>query len=826
MKKIEKIIIILIITVLFVMPFAGCGENAVADITVWSTYSTAKVLRDTAYNKNYYRLAPQLDVSMAKGDTEGGQLIITAHNDVKEYYITVDDLKSEDGKIFPKESISVYRQHYLEIYEKSHNVQNNENFPVESYVPDALIPFDSAVEASENHIDSGNNQGITFEFKTTSAMAAGVYSGSFTLEANGKKYNIPVSVNVWNYDITRSSGKFMWDIYNHLIAQGELDDSDSMYEKYYNAMLEYRICAYHLPNSSDSAEAMLTSLLKYWGNPSFTGFFFPDFAGNKEQASEYNYVIAERALKDKINYFTAANYYHQSIDEPQTAEKAEEAVEIINKTKEGIQSAITRLESEGKFNGVDTAFAEELKSSMLNAPQVVTTYYEKYESLQGVVNAFCPTIDEYDSLKQQEENNQNIIDTNGEEWTYTCLNPYYPYPSYHIDDYSIGSRIMSFMMKSYGITAYLNWNAAMYTQVTYKDTDFKTTIDPYSDPVRMEDTATYFGNGDGYLFYPGKKYGIDGPVPSIRAVSARDAVEDYTTLNLLENIYSESASFYGLSAGDISVSNLLKEIYSELFSGTHNYNSDDRVFESARENIAEYLVAANGEGKLLIRNNETSENYARFELYADADKVLVDGKEITGSAAGNGKRYVCMKKLIGKQSSAQIEIIKNGKSTYVTHILKSASTSVNLSKVTKSDVNVSKYSEFNNDGDDLLFKINSNGDTPLEILSFTPYLSVNTGVNFDSVDKLSFTLTNRSDMDYDVKIGIGYGQISRKINEITIKAHSSVTVELNKIYLTDWTNLSKSNELFLSFDNIDENDKLYSERELVLSGLNYTEVEE
>jgi isocitrate dehydrogenase kinase/phosphatase len=42
-------------------------------------------------------------------------------------------------------------------------------------------------------------------------------------------------------------------------------------------------------------------------------------------------------------------------------------------------------------------------------------------------------------------------------------------------------------------------------------------------------------NGDGLLIYPGfaKEYGVDAPVPSLRLKWLREAVEDYTYIELL-----------------------------------------------------------------------------------------------------------------------------------------------------------------------------------------------------------------------------------------------------------------------------------------------------
>ena len=43
-----------------------------------------------------------------------------------------------------------------------------------------------------------------------------------------------------------------------------------------------------------------------------------------------------------------------------------------------------------------------------------------------------------------------------------------------------------------------------------------------------------YPNGDGFLIYPGKLIGVDGPVSSVRLEQAREGVEDYEYLHLLK----------------------------------------------------------------------------------------------------------------------------------------------------------------------------------------------------------------------------------------------------------------------------------------------------
>jgi len=51
-----------------------------------------------------------------------------------------------------------------------------------------------------------------------------------------------------------------------------------------------------------------------------------------------------------------------------------------------------------------------------------------------------------------------------------------------------------------------------------------------------------YPNGDGYLAYPGRPVGSDGPVPSIRLEQAREGAEDYEYLRLLRGLVAKAKS--------------------------------------------------------------------------------------------------------------------------------------------------------------------------------------------------------------------------------------------------------------------------------------------
>ena len=93
-------------------------------------------------------------------------------------------------------------------------------------------------------------------------------------------------------------------------------------------------------------------------------------------------------------------------------------------------------------------------------------------------------------------------------------------PFWRIDFPVTAYRAAPWLNRRYGITGLLYWSIVYYGSPER---------DPWDDPgfrVRW--------NGEGALFYPGDRAGIEGPVASIRLKNLRDGMEDYEYFVLLE----------------------------------------------------------------------------------------------------------------------------------------------------------------------------------------------------------------------------------------------------------------------------------------------------
>lgn len=825
-RNLLKTLAVVFLCAAMVLPFAACGEGdsptRAAGAEIWGTYNTAKVARDPASNGIHEKLPAEMQVSLARGETESAQIIVTANRDISDIRLETAELVNENGTPFKTENMTVYFQRYMEVTVKTRNDVNNVNYPVGWY-PDALIPQDRYIWNGENFVAAGHNQAITVDFAAGSAQRegetaqeAGTYTGNFTLNLEGERVTVPVSVTVWDFDNVEVHGSNLWDIVEGFHTQGELNSTGDDYALYYETMLKYKLNAYHLPNDETNADTMLAGIRKYWNDPAFNGYFFPDFQGNSARISDYIYTIGMACVEDGINYLEVASFYHQSVDEPQGSQDKIDRIDgVVDGTYAGLEDGLERLEAEAKFTS--SALADELRVTIPNIPQVVTTYYDAIDSIQGRVS-FCPTIDEFDSLRDRRLYGRNREETNQQTWTYTCLSPYYPYPSYHIDDYLIGGRTLKWMQKDYNIEGYLNWainfDIAQYAGGTY------TVINPYETPLRLNLNGIHFANGDGYLFYPAKKYETAEPLPSIRLLAARDGQEDYDMLCLLEEQYAALESTYGLAAGYADPSLLLSEVYASLYSGTV-YNTSNADFDAAKNAVGKLTEGAFGDNKTMIVVRPVSDDYARIEVYTAAESVSVGGTALTSSVAGSGRCFSSLVRLsddvkdisvqVGSGDAAETYTVRLGKKHYA----------FDLNALETSDIALSEGSTAVKTDGGFSFRVVSWGDTMIDQLINVPSVSILMDLDYPSLDSIRVTVRNNRNADLEFQFKLYNGSVEYLLDEVVLFAGETYTFEVGGIAESGWANLAMAEGVRLTFAN-SEGGVLLPNREFEILGISYT----
>lgn len=562
-------------------------------IRFWVAAATEKIMQDVSSDEYADVVREEnLIVSAVRNEYENAQLIMTAEKDIDSYTAEVTDLKAKKGDaVISSDNITVYNQKYVEVLKR---VNTYYPLPAGMY-PDGLVPIESAVNCGENTIKKGENQGLWLTFYIPKDAEAGEYTGSITVTYGEEEHTTPISLTVYDYTLAdethlRTAFSIAWPF-----ANGELDSTYAMYKKYSDVMLDYRLSSDLYRGVDTSSEEGFEELIEYankplkpviylpYGSSTYDGILSFDYAMMKETILKF----VKRSISDGNNYIPQLMvYFGTLIDEPNPEDpaKTEQVKYVCNAWNTLLDEIATELKRDSAFmaNG---ALAKEIIEEVKYIEHVIAGYkHGDHEEAFGDVDAtWCPTNNYF-------EGGRDFYETQHERWWYTMLVPYAPYSTYHIDDILLSSRMLSWMQYDFGVVGNLYWAVNNYISI---------------DDTALED---YYGlmsssltPGDGFLVYPGAKYDVDGPIPTIRLMSIRDGIEEYDMMYDLGEKYSE----IGKVVEEASDFKTVFQSYTQyLYDGTKSTATTD-VFEIVRETLLEmcemstenaYLVGYRGEG--------------------------------------------------------------------------------------------------------------------------------------------------------------------------------------------------------------------------------------
>jgi hypothetical protein len=103
--------------------------------------------------------------------------------------------------------------------------------------------------------------------------------------------------------------------------------------------------------------------------------------------------------------------------------------------------------------------------------------------------------------------------------------------------YLATERLLPYYCFNYGVTGFEFWGLAWWTYDPWQ-TGWHTFI------RQSDDGKTHYWirypNGDGFLTYPGKAFGVDGPLSTIRLEQVREGLEDYEALTMLADLVQKA----------------------------------------------------------------------------------------------------------------------------------------------------------------------------------------------------------------------------------------------------------------------------------------------
>ena len=748
---------------------------------IWGTYSTAKVGQDPDSKSTYAVTAPEINVSMMKSETEGGQIIITAGKDINSFSLRSGELKTADGKAFPLSNVDIYQQKYIKVNKKT---DFNGVYSIGEYVPDMLLPMSISESCGENTVKKGDNQGIYVEFDST-GVEDGLYTGNFVLDIDGEKTSIPVSVNVWNIEYTgRRTFKSCFVMYQSSLLRGEFDTSDEVVNNYIDFFLDYKIntCLHNKRRNNFAAygESWLESVVRTKDNLNYNSVYIPyqfppsfnAYRGGvptseTEECLKYVTALAKICTPDDM-YIDYAYFYPFELDEADIDEVNNRAANAERMLSDGgdvdqmLALAVDRLKEDDEFNELrkqyGDEFADHVLDSVLKIPTLFTNVNFMSEWVDNYTADFCPYLSVFGSGRVTEHYAAEAEKKNSEVWAYTCVGPTYPYPTFHIDDYNLGTRVSGWMEKCYGIDGYLYWAS----------TNGHNNLEWYKYINQYEDASRYDGaDGDGYLVYPGKYYGSSTPLPSLRLVAYRDSMDDYDMLCVYENLLEKYYEKYNL--GKLDFSDYVEDLYSDLFNSAI-YNTDDSILAEVRNKLAERIIALqNGDDIMFTETYENGKTVTK--VYASVSSLNLDGKSVNGTKIGDNA-YVFV-----SETSGGVLKVKSANSEVEFALRDSANIPAAADKVSASDGSVAS-----GDGTTisatLKGKLFGSGLNDIKTMSFTPSVSIKTG-GIKNANNVVMTIENLSDEAVDLYVKLISDGTVYELGSTYIEAGKSRRVRMN-----------------------------------------------
>ena len=633
-----------------------------SDVELWGVPATWKVTQEVNLRDDSpYKTAATVNLTMARGEYESSQIIITPKKDVKAYDVKVNDLTLVGGTDkFPKENISVYHEKYLTV---TRNKQNN-GAPLGNY-PDALVPLDAIKEYKENYVEANTNQGVYVTFEAEADQKAGVYTGTMQMDFGSFEKDIPIRIEV--LELTVSETAHAKNIFqtDWPFDCGELNSTQAMMDAYADKLIEYRLAPHRIvkdtAHTDEDIEYYTEKAYGYMVNPRCSNIGLPDrqvydpsygdWITDFPLLKKYIMSFVEKSFETNFNMLEKTVCYLHGLDEPEHNNTFELVKYVCTLYKQFVIDVANEVRNMPTPANVSEEFKESVAVSIEKIRNVVTCTYR--EELVGYIDTWCPAIDKWDGV----ENQANYADQE-ERWWYGANNPNYPYPTYDLICTNMSLRMYGWMQADYGIVGNLYWSANNYME--YTGDAYLGLEQYYTGPA-----GRYNGdNTEGFLFYPGGQYGLNEPVASMRLEAIRDGYEEYELIYALQEKY-EQLGFDSEKA--------LKSITNSLYlDGRTQFTEDVQIFANARKSLFELCSMASSEaGVCIVDYEDDGRGSITHKIYVEDETELKNHGEILtgGVPQGTGTVYTVQTNLENAENSLFLTFTSGGVAYEYTHAL-------------------------------------------------------------------------------------------------------------------------------------------------------------
>ena len=550
------------------------------NVKLWYAYNTENYMQDVEYPEVMAERDATLRMQCLRNDVESIQLMITPTTNVVAFDFEMKDLKNKAGDVLAADTFEFFAEYYTEITE-SYNMDSYYGF-----YPDALVPLANYKDSHYNYISAGMNQGLWIHANIPEDQAPGLYTGSGKLILDGKSYDIPFEVTVYEASIPQENNiRTAIAIWYEYIARGEGYYSPELGETYYDFLVSKRISPLKAEDilwTMSNVDGYVDWVVEQTKNPMVSNYTLPYDVDmyelgrivRRESVMTMLSAMAEKNIElrkagdETIDLFQKASYYLGAVcDEPsgQRVQVAKDCDLIIYQCKREVAEKYFKDQY------------PDLYESCMKVPHIVTSAYNPEvagDDTTGGVQTWCGQFQSWHT-ESQRQNYYDRRDNSGREygenlWWYGCESPHAPFPNFHMDDDTIATRIIPWMMFDYDVEGMIYWCVSYYA-----------TADIYQYPSVYLNAV-----GDGQLVYPGAKFGIYGPISSRRLENIREGFEDYECLLMIENnilAYNEA------NGTDHDPKEIMGWIYADLYDGTIPERDNAAGFAEQRTAMLEIL---------------------------------------------------------------------------------------------------------------------------------------------------------------------------------------------------------------------------------------------
>jgi hypothetical protein len=210
------------------------------------------------------------------------------------------------------------------------------------------------------------------------------------------------------------------------------------------------------------------------------------------------------------------------------------------------------------------------------------------------------------------------------------------------------------MKADYNIQGNLYWSTCLYSEPSQQAEAMVYPEDFYSG-----NAARSLGtNGEGFVLYPGAKYGIYGPLPSLRLEQIRDGLEEYEMIYELSKIYEGISSTIGETFNEDAI---MRYLYDSMYSGT-KVSTTSANFEFNRSLLLDLFEMAASKANVCIMSAVESTTGYTFEVYANEGYELKQaGSVVTEKRAVTGGSVYTVNVALGAGGKLDLSVAVDGK---------------------------------------------------------------------------------------------------------------------------------------------------------------------